>query len=417
MRPTLSYLVVSLLWSGLGCTDDSAPSPGEVTVRDSAGVRIVESSGATWTRDRAWRVEPEPTLDIGSVEGAAHYSFGFVRGAQRLTDGRILVLDGMLSTLTEYSPDGGYVREWAGKGEGPGELMGPLDLIWQPGDSVLVVKVRGATLFGPDGGFIREVRLPVAEWAYLGPDGTLPTWPSGRQVLGRLPDGTYVAKLAGRVPRAVGRAAEQVAIVRLAEDGTGDTIVVLRGTQYEVVVEQGQALLREEHFPRSLAAAIGDGTILTDDGRIFGFDRYSPDGRLLERTRLVWPRTVVDAKLRDRLREDRSQYWGRTLEPGMEPGRLQRSFEATPFPDSLPTLIEIRVDRGGTVWTEAFPDADWSHPSPTHYLFASTGEFLGVVQLPARLRVLDIGADYVLGVWRDENDVDFVRLHKLMKGL
>jgi hypothetical protein len=35
------------------------------------------------------------------------------------------------------------------------------------------------------------------------------------------------------------------------------------------------------------------------------------------------------------------------------------------------------------------------------------------VELPAGLRVLEIGGDYVLGVWNDELDVQHVRLHRL----
>jgi hypothetical protein len=35
--------------------------------------------------------------------------------------------------------------------------------------------------------------------------------------------------------------------------------------------------------------------------------------------------------------------------------------------------------------------------------------------MPAGLRVDDIGADYVLGVWRDDFDVEHVRLHALRR--
>ena len=41
---------------------------------------------------------------------------------------------------------------------------------------------------------------------------------------------------------------------------------------------------------------------------------------------------------------------------------------------------------------------------------------LASAHTPAGVRILDIGTDYVLGLWQDENDVEYVRLFRLMKG-
>jgi hypothetical protein len=35
------------------------------------------------------------------------------------------------------------------------------------------------------------------------------------------------------------------------------------------------------------------------------------------------------------------------------------------------------------------------------------------MELPARLQVSDIGSDYVLGIWRNEDDVQFIRRYRL----
>jgi hypothetical protein len=35
------------------------------------------------------------------------------------------------------------------------------------------------------------------------------------------------------------------------------------------------------------------------------------------------------------------------------------------------------------------------------------------VETPPALRVLEIGRDYVLGVWQDDLDVEHVRMHRL----
>lgn len=46
-------------------------------------------------------------------------------------------------------------------------------------------------------------------------------------------------------------------------------------------------------------------------------------------------------------------------------------------------------------------------------VFDSEGRQLGTLTLPARFRVTDVCADYVVGVGRDELDVEKVQLFRL----
>ena len=48
-------------------------------------------------------------------------------------------------------------------------------------------------------------------------------------------------------------------------------------------------------------------------------------------------------------------------------------------------------------------------------VFDSQGVMLGVVQTPPAFLVYQIGADFVLGSWSDELDVEHVRLYELIK--
>jgi len=48
-------------------------------------------------------------------------------------------------------------------------------------------------------------------------------------------------------------------------------------------------------------------------------------------------------------------------------------------------------------------------------VFDPTGVWLGELSLPASLRVTDIGADYVLGVYRDEFGQESVRRYALWR--
>ena len=48
-------------------------------------------------------------------------------------------------------------------------------------------------------------------------------------------------------------------------------------------------------------------------------------------------------------------------------------------------------------------------------VFDPEGRMLGTVRVPAALRVLEIGDDWLLGVHRDEYDVQQLRLHTLQR--
>jgi hypothetical protein len=59
---------------------------------------------------------------------------------------------------------------------------------------------------------------------------------------------------------------------------------------------------------------------------------------------------------------------------------------------------------------------DYAHPGSDERrwtVFSPEGRALGSVVTPPGLRVLEIGRDYVLGVWQDELDVEYVRMHRL----
>lgn len=46
-------------------------------------------------------------------------------------------------------------------------------------------------------------------------------------------------------------------------------------------------------------------------------------------------------------------------------------------------------------------------------VFDPHGEGVGSVDMPPELHLWQIGQDFVLGVWRDENRVEYVRRHAL----
>ena len=128
----------------IACTDTGdRPSPRQdppapdAIIRDSAGIRIIESSAPAWGGN-GWRLSDTPSVVIGQREGDERYLFGSIGGGVVLGDGRIAVLDRLAAVIRVYSPKGTHIDDWGRTGEGPGEFTGAEGLFPYRGDSVLV---------------------------------------------------------------------------------------------------------------------------------------------------------------------------------------------------------------------------------------------------------------------------------------
>jgi hypothetical protein len=84
-----------------------------------------------------------------------------------------------------------------------------------------------------------------------------------------------------------------------------------------------------------------------------------------------------------------------------------------PYPKHMPAYDKLIVDAEGNLWIE-----DYHRPTDKETrwaVFDSTGQMLGAVTMPERFVPLEIGADYVLGRWQDELEVQYVREFGLEK--
>ena len=160
-------LAVLLIGCAGAATDEQPAGPPAFVVRDSAGVLISENSDSSWTQQTAWRIEQDPTLEIGSRSGdVPGTDFGRIGPVLRFPDGRIAVGDIQALEIRLFSPDGGYLGSWARRGAGPGELQ-RLDRLALIGGDSLVARNDGIfrhDIFGPDGVWGRTVLAPPSSW-------------------------------------------------------------------------------------------------------------------------------------------------------------------------------------------------------------------------------------------------------------
>jgi hypothetical protein len=382
----------------VGCDADGLGAPGP-SVTDSAGIRIVENEAPLWPPDGGWRIEDEPSLTIGNAQGDASYQLFRVAGATILPDGRIVVANSGTSELRFFDEEGAFLTSAGGEGEGPGFFQFLAGVNRYRGDSLATFDIRldRVSIFDGQGHFARSFNL--AGHAGLSP---LP--------LGPLSDGSF-AVMAPRYQTPDGVALDSASCLRFSPDGSGVDSVAYLPDQERYGFSIGEAFMSGSvaFTPFAVGAVSGDHVYLGQTAD-YSVGVYALDGtleRIVRRSfenRAVFPADVE--RFKDRILERRRS----------QPDR-QRMFrevwERVDFPDVMPAYDDIRVDSEGYLWVADYRPEGESVSS--WVVFDPEGQMMGSIDMPDRLRVFEIGADYILGVWFDDFDVPHVRLHRLIK--
>lgn len=398
-------LLVLLAWAALACGRTGAPREAS-TVRDSAGVRIVENLREAWTTP--WQVDPWPTLSIGSVGGDPDHLLDGVVGAVGLPGGGVAVANEGSLELLFYDEEGNLVQRAGGRGGGPGEFRSLLWLSRYEADSVLAVDVwsQRVSYFDAGGHFGRSVRLePNAEIPFPRPVGVFS-------------DGSFLAtqgtfRLGGEPPVRVERTRHP--LFRYASDGKSAILLgSFPGPEWAIapIGPRGQWERRGRPFGCQTAFAAAGDRFYVGDNATYEIRAYSAAGDLLQ----VIRKAAVPLRLDP---ADVQAYQDSALAAAADAvQRRQRQAlfdNLPPPPATYPAYApELQIDAELNLWVRESsrpgePRSRWS-------VFSAGGELLGTVLMPPGIHVLEIGADYVLGLQRDELDVEYVKRYRLYKG-
>lgn len=415
------------------CTDaGDRQSPGEdlstqdAVVRDSAGIRIIESSGPAWNGD-GWMVADTPSVVIGRRRGDERYLLGWVNwrnGAVVLRDGRIAVLDGRSAQIRVYSAEGEHIEDWGRRGEGPGEFNSyPAHIFPYRGDSILVSEeTLQFSVFDDAGRFGRRATpwMRLSQWYDLRDivdRGIVRSAGNCCEFLGPLPTGALLLSTPEMIPN-TGSGMKRSSIITAVVPDTGgvaDSVGVFDGGLYRPGAAPG-GLPGGFHFQPSFSVAVGNGGYHVTEGNSYSIDAYDANGRLARIIRLGRePRPVTDevkAAYEAELREELLGY-GDRLEGGSPDEAIERRL-SIPYPPHLPTFESLHVDPEGNIWArqERYGAAD---DTDEFFVFAADGRYLGIVEVPANLWVFQIGSDFILAQFRDELDVVYVHLYRIEK--
>jgi hypothetical protein len=378
-------------------------------VADSAGVAIVSDTAPRWGASSPWVVADAPTLDLGEPE----QPFLGVPAVVRLSDGRVVVADGSSQTIRYFTPSGKLLTSAGGRGTDDGQFHGLGWIGRGLADTVVAYDfiARRFVLFDGKGKFARVAALRPADPMMSAEP--LATYPDGA-VLFRL--GRPQSPFPGG-PGTVVR--DSATYVRFGLDGAPRVTLgkYPQGETFGVQVHPKEA---PSPFPvpfgLTTAAAIRLDTTLIGTGVNFEIASLGPDGAPVGMLRAPIARASVtpeEGKQYTTAAITRLKAGVKTLQTTLD-SALVRSLEKAPFPAHKPAFGRLLVDRTGALWVSAPLNAPAASTSWT--VFAPDGTWLGTASTPDGLRVDEIGADYVLGVWRQPHGQERVRLYPLSRG-
>lgn len=394
---------------GRSVDDGGVPVPP--TVRDSAGIIIVENAEPQWATGTEWRIG-ELLTSIGEVQGDPSQELFRVTDATRQTDGTVAVGLSSSGEIRFFRQDGTFVRSVGTTGGGPGEFRGAnalRDVRRVPGDSLLTWDLFGqtASIFDPEGEFVRSFQL----------DG-----PPQRHFFGGIFSDRSLFMLVYRPTGGESVESLPEGILRLEIDlhqyGADHRLAntherILGSDQFQARWGPSGIMIMEAPFGRTTSFKAGGSSLYIatgDSDEISVFDQEGSLRRLIRRTGEPIPVTseMVRQDRAIRLEEERGELEESHVEP-----RVLRMVDALPYPEFLPPYVRTILDSEMNLWVERFrvtedDPPDWS-------LFDPEGVWLGSVTLPEGLTVYEIGSDYILGRVLDELEVEHVKVFEIIK--
>jgi hypothetical protein len=357
-----------------------------------------------------WMVATAPELRIGVVEGDSAYQFHSISHAARLSDGRIIVIDGG-TEIRWFSPDGTHRSTLGRRGEGPGEFRSIQSVVITPDDSVIAHDAGSQRL------------------TWLSPDETVVRV---RPLRGT---GTQGVRLLAVRPHAVAILAESrptfnfggeefnysrdTVLVTTHGPESVDTIATVAGTEsatwvYYENARPTRTMQMELPFAHlALAAATSRSVVLaaTEDRQLAFLD---DSGRVSALVRSA-SAEIVNADLRSRFVTHAEQ---QAIDRGApDPQVIRKGAEdrLLLLADNhrMPAFDRLLVDTEDRIWIRDYV-SPWALDEPQQWtVYGADGFPLARVTTPAGTMVTSISNDYVVGVERDELDVQYVVLYRI----
>jgi hypothetical protein len=390
------------------CSGQDDLEEATATVRDSAGVAIVENAATAATA--TWSTAADASLRVGGDESDPQTQLYLAYSATLLSNGRLAVGNSGTSQVLVFDSAGRRIAGLGRRGSGPGEFSPIMRVLpsSRPGIVAEDLSVQRKLLrFDLDGVIEKETVLPLRAAPQIGMmwdpltshEGTAFILSEAQNQNANWPD-------VRRGP---------AYLIRYTYDGDGpDTVVTYPGHE-RFFADVGPRPMPgdgaipgprplEPHFAATSRISGGGDPwrMAAGDQAVAAYDVYNEDGTLLRRVR--WGATGRAPTARD-LDLVRKAYVDASPR---DPAGARRALAAIPAVSSTPVFDEIRVSQTNDIWVRRFP-----LPTDEHaiwWVFAEDGRLKASIGLPRGFNLLDITADQIVARVTDDLGIERIEV-------
>ena len=347
------------------------------------------SPSPAWSETDRWTLSDEPEIEIGVEAGDQEYMLSGVRAAVQLADGRIVLASADSFQLRFYDASGRHLQSVGRQGQGPGEFEYLWKVVRCVEDEIWAqVLPYALDRFDLDGGYLGSIR---------------PTLPTGGP-----PYGVPACNRAGQLMVYGWEGRRDRDFFRMR------TSAALFSRELEVEADFGEVPGSERWksgphpYGKQTALALSDDRAYIGTADEHEILEYTLGGTLVRRIRWQGDDLRLDSAEIDRFKD-----WAPAAE-GEERGVRGDDIKILEFPERMPAYTDILLDPAGNLWVRGFAPPGVRRETWT--VLSPDGVWLGSMSVNERFTVTEVGADYVLGVYRDELDTEFVRRYRLNRG-
>jgi len=326
-----------------------------------------------------------------------------------------VVADGGTQDIRIFSPGVRNLCSIGGTGGGPQEFRALAALARTAGDTIRAYDMRlsRVSVESPDCTFVRSrtlaqtgdpelLRAPVG-WFFDGRivlrSSRVPPIPGGEGDLSSL-NGMRNQRLPLRTRVTVILFNQQGVVAHSLGPWNGDERILELGA--------GAVSIGPRPFGRSLQTVVNGSTLAVGATDAFEIRLFDPHGTLRRIIRSPGARRAVT-------QEDIDTWLASRLAAIPNPAERRREramYEAIQFPDSIPAFRSLFLDDTGDLWVREYQPTE--NRGPVRWrVYDRRGYPLAHVAGPERFRPTDIGRHYVLGIRKDDLDVEHVELYEL----
>ena len=353
-----------------------------------------------------WTIGAEPTVTIGG-ESSRETELDHVSGAWRLSGDRLAVVNAGTNDIRVFDSYGKFVRAFGRTGDGPGEFR---QISWTgyAGDTAFIYDVehkRVSTVL-----LDSSPRLLKTLTILTDVDSTQDGF-----VAGRLADGRWLIhgmSLLNQFLPGVHRLRGYAGV--LGAEGTGKVEWLGEAPDIALFVydpsgNQKTVNVEPAAFAPVFNTVVSGSVIWFGDMAADSLARVDVKTGSKEIIRLPDPAAPLPGQLVDSARDEALA----SVRDSLARALTKEKYRGPNLPSHLPAWEDLVAGPDGELWVQL--PAARSGEKVRYVVLSSRGVPIARVVVPSGFRVWDAGKDYVVGVHRDEDGVETVRLYSLTR--